>query len=97
LVVQRSIVSAQRSWRQPTSPFRDLLLHCSGLPAYSTFHRRTKTPEEARDAILSLPFEYDTESKTVYSCMGFISLQMLLEKLTGKTATAAELAAAAKG
>lgn len=63
---------------------RDLLLHCSGLPAYSTFYRRTKTPDEAREAILSLPFEYDTEAKTVYSCMGFISLQILLEKLTGK-------------
>lgn len=63
---------------------RDLLLHCSGLPAYSTFHRTTKTPEEARAAVLGLKLSYATGTKMVYSCMGFISLQQLLQRVTGK-------------
>ncbi len=63
---------------------RDLLLHESGLPAYASLQSRCRTPEESRKAVLELPLQYQAGTKTVYSCMGFITLYQVIEKVAGK-------------
>lgn len=61
-----------------------LLTHTSGIPAHFPLYRETD-PSAAAHCILSRPLAYETGIKTVYSCMGFILLGKILEKIEGKT------------
>lgn len=63
---------------------RQLMTHTSGLPAEIALYQVCRTPEEAVDVILNHPLEYVPETKTVYSCMGFILLGKIMEKITGR-------------
>lgn len=63
---------------------RDLLLHRSGLPAYFNFQNSCRTPEECEAKLFELPASEATPPKTVYSCIGFMTLQRVIESIAGK-------------
>lgn len=61
----------------------NLLIHNSGIPAYKPFYETLKTREEVLNAIYTCEKEYETGTKTVYSCFGFILLAEIVKRLTG--------------
>jgi CubicO group peptidase (beta-lactamase class C family) len=62
-----------------------LLTHSSGLPAWRPLYILTGgEPERALSAIAGTALEYEPGTRVVYSDLGFISLGLLLERLTGK-------------
>jgi CubicO group peptidase (beta-lactamase class C family) len=76
---------------------KNLLLHNSGLPAFKRFYNNYSSADEIindiykmplSDEIINdiykMPLSYETESKTVYSDLGFITLQKIIEQVTGK-------------
>ena len=62
----------------------DLMTHSSGLSAHLPLWQMGITPENAADTILSSELKYPTGSKVIYSCMGYILLGKLLERLCGE-------------
>ena len=63
---------------------RELLTHTSGLPAWKPLYLLADDePERAASAIASLNLEYNPGSRVIYSDLGFITLGLLLERLTG--------------
>ncbi|MGE5412523.1 MAG: glycoside hydrolase family 3 N-terminal domain-containing protein, partial [Clostridiales bacterium] len=62
---------------------RNLLLHNSGLPAFKAFYKLYKTPQEVISDIMNTELEYPTGSKFLYSDLGMITLQKIIEKLAG--------------
>jgi CubicO group peptidase (beta-lactamase class C family) len=63
---------------------KNLLLHNSGLPAFKRFYNNYSSADEIINDIYKMPLSYETESKTVYSDLGFITLQKIIEQVTGK-------------
>ena len=63
---------------------RDLLKHRSGLAPYYEFWRDSGGREAAEVRLLSLGLEYETGSQTVYSCLGFLILKLVAERVTGQ-------------
>jgi CubicO group peptidase (beta-lactamase class C family) len=64
---------------------RDLLTHSSGLPAWRPLYVLAGGKRETTTgAIASENLEYLPGSRVVYSDLGFITLGMLLERMTGK-------------
>lgn len=62
-----------------------LLTHTSGLPAWRPLYILAQGKTElALGAIASVDLEYAPGTRVVYSDLGFITLGLLLEKLTGK-------------
>ena len=71
-----------REWRgadRDTVTVRDLLSHCSGLPAYLPFFHDHTGRVEFEPAICRTPLEYAPRSRAVYSDLGFILLGFILE------------------
>ena len=64
---------------------KNLLLHNSGLPAYKRFYKFCSDAEDVINDIYNTKLIYKTGSKTVYSDLGMIVLQKVIEKVTGKT------------
>jgi len=62
----------------------NLLIHNSGIPPYKSFYETLKTREEVLNAIFTCEKEYETGTKTAYSCFGFILLAEIVKRLTGK-------------
>ncbi len=62
-----------------------LLTHSSGIKAHFSLSKEAKSPETVLDTVLSLPLAYKPDTRSEYSCMGFILLAKMLEKATGKT------------
>lgn len=62
---------------------RHLLTHTSGLPAWRPLYETSEGPEQYRSALESIELEYETGSKVVYSCLGFLVLGGLVELITG--------------
>jgi CubicO group peptidase (beta-lactamase class C family) len=58
---------------------RDLLAHCSGLPAHRHFYRERRGRQAFERAIVQTPLEYEPRSKSIYSDLGFMLLGFLLE------------------
>lgn len=58
-----------------------LLTHTSGIKAHFPLYLRGITPNDAEAEILKEELGYDTGSDAVYSCMGFILLGKILEKI----------------
>jgi CubicO group peptidase (beta-lactamase class C family) len=72
-------------WRdQDAAPvtIRDLLAHCSGLPAHLPLFREHKGRAAFERAICAAPREYLPRSKSIYSDLGFILLGFILESTT---------------
>lgn len=63
---------------------RHLMTHTSGLNPWLTLFSLCSSPDEAADKILHSPLVYPTGENVSYSCMGFILLGKILEKITGK-------------
>jgi CubicO group peptidase (beta-lactamase class C family) len=61
---------------------RDLLLHRSGLPAYATV-TELRSRAEVWTHICGLPLACEPGASFVYSCLGFVSLQHALERVSG--------------
>jgi CubicO group peptidase (beta-lactamase class C family) len=69
-------------WREPsrqTVTIRDLLAHCSGLPAHLPLYRDHRGRVAYEVAICETPLEYEPRSKSIYSDLGFILLGFVLE------------------
>lgn len=60
---------------------RDLLAHCSGLPAHRHLYRDHRGREAFERAICETPLEYQPRSRSVYSDLGFMLLGFILENL----------------
>ena len=68
-----------------TITIRELLTHTSGLPAWRPLYLLTDDePDRTAGAIASLDLEYKPGTRVIYSDLGFITLGMLLERLTGR-------------
>ncbi|HKS09012.1 MAG TPA: serine hydrolase domain-containing protein [Pyrinomonadaceae bacterium] len=63
---------------------RELLTHTSGLPAWRPLYVLAEDERDrAAGAIANLDLEYKPGTRVVYSDLGFISLGILLERMTG--------------
>jgi len=60
---------------------RDLLAHCSGLPAYVPFYRTLRGRDAIEEAICSMSLEYTPRSRSIYSDLGFMLLGFMLEDI----------------
>ena len=61
---------------------RNLLLHNSGLPAFVPFYRTVKNGKEEIAAIMKSQLEFEPGQKYLYSDLGMIVLQKVIEKIT---------------
>lgn len=62
-----------------------LLTHSSGLPAWRPLYILAEgKPENALATIANVPLDYAPSTRVIYSDLGFITMGLLLEKLTGK-------------
>ena len=61
-----------------------LMTHSSGIPAHFYLSDECGGPEAVLKAILLHPLSYETGNEVEYSCMGYILLGKILEKVTGK-------------
>jgi CubicO group peptidase (beta-lactamase class C family) len=63
---------------------RELLTHTAGLPAWRPLYLLAEDePERAAGAIANLDLEYKPGTRVVYSDLGFITLGILLARMTG--------------
>ena len=58
---------------------RDLLAHCSGLPAHRRFYETCRSQEEVLEAICHTPQVYARGAESIYSDLGFILLGRIVE------------------
>lgn len=66
----------------------NLLRHDSGLPPYDDhLAQQVKSREQAIARILTRPPECSPGAQTAYSCLGFVTLQTVLERATGEGLT----------
>lgn len=61
----------------------DLLTHTSGMKSYLAGAANMNNPEEVWSKILELDLEYERGSKILYSCINYIILGKVIEKLSG--------------
>ncbi len=64
---------------------RHLLTHTSGLPAWLPIYKNAFNRDDWLKALANTNLEYETGSKVVYSCLGFILLGLILEKVAGES------------
>ena len=62
---------------------RQLLAHCSGLPAHAELYRVCFSPPAVQEAVCKIPLAYEPGTQDVYSDIGFILLGMTLERVSG--------------
>ena len=62
---------------------RQLMSHCAGFEPAFWLSDETDSPENALEALLAHPLAYTPGEDVRYSCMGYITLGKLLEKLYG--------------
>lgn len=60
---------------------KNLLTHTSGISAHIPLYTFGIKPNAAIATILKSPFDYKTNRETVYSCMGYILLGDILQKI----------------
>lgn len=59
-----------------------LLTHTSGLPAWKPLYKECRTRSDFLRELCRMQLEYHPDEKVVYSCLGFILLTFVLEKIT---------------
>lgn len=66
---------------------QELLTHTSGLPAVYPLYQdaQFRNKKTALETVLNVPLSYPTGTAVEYSCVGFITLALVLEQLTGTT------------
>ncbi len=68
----------------PQVTISHLLTHTSGLPAWRATYLESRTKVGVVNYLGQMPLEYPTGTQVVYSCLGYILLGKLLERLTGE-------------
>jgi CubicO group peptidase (beta-lactamase class C family) len=63
---------------------RNLLLHDCGLKPYDAMARKVTDASEARTRILGSSPVAKPGEKTAYSCLGFVNLMAIVERISGK-------------
>jgi CubicO group peptidase (beta-lactamase class C family) len=82
LDLDRPVADSLPAFTSPTVTPRQLLAHCSGLPAYVPFHRGPAESLETRwHRVLATPLECAPATRTVYSDVGMMVLGILLARL----------------
>jgi CubicO group peptidase (beta-lactamase class C family) len=80
------LVSAHiAAWNEPSRQavtIRDLLSHCSGLPAQTPIYQSHNGRAEFEAAICATPLEYEPRSRSIYSDLGFMLMGFILEATT---------------
>lgn len=66
------------------STLRALLTHSSGVQAWYPIYERGSTREAVLSAIAELPLASEPGTQVEYSCLGFILLGILAERVTGR-------------
>ena len=64
---------------------RHLITHTSGLPAWVDLYTGTSTREEAEERLLSLPLAAAPGTRYEYSCLGYILLGLVCERVCGES------------
>ncbi|PSQ98250.1 MAG: beta-N-acetylglucosaminidase [Bacteroidetes bacterium QS_9_68_14] len=67
---------------------RQLLTHSSGLKAYLGPEERGDTRGSIEEAVMAQPLQYEPGTKSMYSGLGMIALQLVIEKITGQSLAA---------
>jgi CubicO group peptidase (beta-lactamase class C family) len=62
----------------------NLLLHNSGLTAWTPFYQLYTTPDEVRNAIYTCAKEYETATQTIYSDYNAVLMGDIVEKISGQ-------------
>jgi CubicO group peptidase (beta-lactamase class C family) len=70
--------------RQPVT-LRDLLEHCSGLPAHRPYYQARRGRASFELAICEEPLEYAPRTQSIYSDPGFMLLGFAMENAAGAT------------
>ena len=68
----------------PQALISHLLTHTSGLPAWRATYLESKTKADIVAYLCQIPLDYSPGTQVVYSCLGYILLGKLLERLTGE-------------
>ncbi len=63
---------------------RHLMTHTSGIRSHFLLEKEGKSAEDVAQTVLSVPLSSPTGTKVEYSCMGYILLGKILEKIGGK-------------
>jgi beta-N-acetylhexosaminidase len=72
------------AWKDAVT-IRHLLLHTSGLAAYSSLWRDLQGREAFRRRITGMSLEYEPGTRTLYSDFGIILLGFIVEQVSGRT------------
>jgi len=64
---------------------KHLITHTSGLPAWVDLYSGTETREQAVERLFAIPLKNPTGEVYEYSCMGFIMLGLICEKVAGES------------
>lgn len=78
------VASHLASWNAPdraSVTIRDLLAHCSGLPAHRPYHESLRGRAAIEEAIARTPLEYSPRSRSLYSDLGFMLLGFILDDI----------------
>ncbi len=62
---------------------RNLLMHNSGLPEFVPFYKKYKTAKEVLNELYQIELKYAPGFKYLYSDLGMIMLQKVMEKVSG--------------
>jgi CubicO group peptidase (beta-lactamase class C family) len=76
-------ISAWRGDDRAVVTLRDLLAHCSGLPAWRPFFRALAGRAQYEPAICAEPLEYAPRTRSIYSDLGFMLLGFILDEGPG--------------
>lgn len=63
----------------------DLLTHTSGMKSYLPGAASLDNPEEVWNKIIELDLEYEKGTKILYSCINYIILGKVIERISGQT------------
>jgi CubicO group peptidase (beta-lactamase class C family) len=72
-------IAAWNNASRESVTIRDLLSHCSGLPAHVPLFKDHRGRAEFEAAICATPLEYEPRSRSIYSDLGFMLLGFILE------------------
>lgn len=62
---------------------RQLLTHTSGLPAWKDLYSDGQSREQVIEQLLNIPLEHEPGSNYTYSCLGYITLSLIIERVSG--------------
>jgi CubicO group peptidase (beta-lactamase class C family) len=77
-------LAAWRGKDRDAITLRDVLTHCSGLPAHVKLYENNKGRLEFERIICNLPLDYKPRTQSIYSDLGFMLLGFILEDAGGK-------------